>query len=88
MEPMPKADFSCGIVSEIVEGRIQAPKFNVMVLYANPHIIAKYPRHVRAFKKVFAAINHEATSEGTSASVVTFSQSSALSSSLSASAGQ
>jgi hypothetical protein len=62
---MPKSDFNCGVFQEIVKGRVQRPKFNVMAFYANPYIIGKYPRHFRAFKKVFAAINHEATSEGT-----------------------
>ena len=62
---MPKADFNCGVVQEIVNGQVRPAKFNVMVFYANSHIIGKYPRRFRAFKKVFAAINHEATSEGT-----------------------
>lgn len=50
---MSRADFNCGVVSEISDGRIQAPKFNVMVFYAHPHIMAKYPRRFRAFKKFF-----------------------------------
>ena len=61
---MSKADFNCGVVQEIVNGQVRPAKFNVMVFYANSHIIGKYPRRFRAFKKVFAAINHEATSEG------------------------
>jgi hypothetical protein len=85
---MPKADFNCGVVQEIVNGQVRPAKFNVMVFYAHSHIIGKYPRHFRAFKKFSPQSTTRPPARGHLAFLVKFTQSFVLRWTQSASAGQ
>ena len=57
-------DVNLGVVQEVVGGLVKSPRFNIMVFWAAPAIQKKFPARFRVFKRVFAAINHEANVEG------------------------
>lgn len=53
-----------GVVREVVRGSVKSSRFNILVFWAAPAIQKKFPARFRVFKRVFAAINHEANVEG------------------------
>lgn len=60
-----KAEVNRGVVAEVVGNKIQKRDFDVMVFYADPVIMEKYPIRFRLFKQTYSAICHEGTSEST-----------------------
>lgn len=44
---------------------VKKKKFNVLAFWADPTISSKFAIRERVFKTVYAAVNHEATSEST-----------------------
>jgi hypothetical protein len=59
-----REDVNNGVVREVVGGSVKSARFNIMVFWAAPSIQKKFPARFRVFKRVFAAINHEANVEG------------------------
>jgi len=57
-------DVNNGVVQEVVGGSVKKARFNIMVFWAAQAIQKKFPACFRGFKRVFAAINHEANVEG------------------------